>query len=85
MPFWVSPEGTRYEWSGNARAFCSKCRVVFNSVTAFDAHLNRPLSPKGRGLPGAAAHDYSWMPKNNAGYYVIALWEDKSLPSWGKE
>lgn len=74
MPFWISPEGTRYERSGEGRAFCSKCRVVFNSTGAFDAHIFRVRGMgKTRIVLDEPEHDYSRLVQNNSGYYVIGL------------
>ncbi|MBW7934702.1 MAG: hypothetical protein H3C62_14065 [Gemmatimonadaceae bacterium] len=80
MPTIHTSDGRTLTWTGHNLCYCTKCEQLFNSVAAFDAHIRRPKGPVGRGkkaapISGPGIHDFSWMPRNNAGRLVTSLRE----------
>lgn len=69
MPTETLADGTTATWTGQNICFCVTCKLLFNSVTAFDAHLRYPKSG------GQAKHDVSRLFVNAKGYYVTKLRE----------
>lgn len=69
MPTETLADGSVVTWTGQNICFCVQCKLLFNSVTAFDAHL-RYLRP---GEP--AVHDVSRLFLNSEGRYVTKLRE----------
>ena len=75
MPTETLADGTEITWTGQGVCYCVKCKQVFNSVAAFDAHI------KGKNRK----HDTSGMARNSKGYLVTQLMperkkEDNGLP-----
>lgn len=62
-------DGRLLTWSGRNICVCTRCDEIFNSPAAFDAHIRTNRET------GERVHDFSWMPRNNAGRLVTALRE----------
>jgi hypothetical protein len=60
-------DGTMVSWGGKNTCYCTQCKEVFNSVSAFDLHIRGPIDDR--------IHDFSWMPLNSKGYRVGSLKE----------
>jgi hypothetical protein len=78
VPTETLADGRQVTWTSHGVCYCTSCKEVFNSVSAFDHHLKRGR----RGQGGHARHDTSGMPRNAKGYLVRAL---RSPHTWGQE
>ena len=67
MPTETLSDGSTVTWTGKRICYCVRCREVFNSPAAFDAHLRRDAKR------GRARHDVTGMPRNERGYFVTML------------
>jgi len=65
--------GTTQVVTGAGVCYCTLCRELYSSVTAFDRHIIR----KG----GNVRHDNSRLVRNSRGHFVTKLRDGETIPN----